>query len=152
MGGACWAAWMPSPCFGISATIGFDSEIPTLADMIFDNYYYDDDDYYRMRLAVKPSLLLRTPSLLGIKSQGMDLRLFAQPGATLSPQLSDTDGSGWIYWRFQGGITATFSDSPATVSLSYGYSSYNLYDGLRYSDGNSQSGTHSVTLILGYKF
>lgn len=145
--------WMPIPYIGIGAAIGFDSEMQGLLDSEVDEY----DPDYLIRLIFKPSLMLRTPSLLHIESQYMDLHLFASPGIIMSTPASGAKDSGWLYWTASAGITAIIDR--LTLSLGYSQSNYSLTDGIIYTLNNQgiyikdkNNNTHSVFFTLGWKF
>ena len=149
--------WMPIPYIGIGAAIGFDSEIKEISDWGRNKYDPCYVDNYCMRFIFKPSLMLRTPSLLHIKSQDMDLHLFASPGIIMSPPASGAKGSEWLYWTGSAGITAIIDR--LTLSLGYSQSNYSLIDGNPYTHHgydpyvrNKKNYTHSVFFTLGWKF
>lgn len=148
-------AWMPLGLVGLSASIGLDSEIYELADWgRGDDADFDND--YCCRLLFKPSLLLRTPPLLHIESQGLDIGLFAMPGLTLATPGRGAKNSDWYYRHIAAGFNFTFDR--LVFTLGYSYSTYNLLDGHPathhggyYEDGKLP-GTHSVFVGCGYKF
>lgn len=148
-------AWMPLRLVGVSASLGLDSEIYELADW----GHTDDPDFeydYCGRVLFKPSLVLRTPTLLHFESQGLDIALFAMPGLTLATPARGSHNSGWCYWNLAGGINAIFDR--LVFTLGYSYSTYNLLDGHPYThhggyyDNGDLPGTHSVFVGVGYKF
>lgn len=144
--------WFPIRYLGIGASLGIDSEIKEFSD--WGRGDYDEYDYCA-RFIFKPSLLLRTPSLLHLKSQDMDFHLFASPGIIMSPPAKGARNSGWLYWSGATGVTAIVDR--LTFSLGYSCSNYNILDGSPYTHHpydkkDSRQYTHSVFIVFGYKF
>ena len=132
-------AWYPVETFGLRASIAFAGEYSDLLDKIVDRWHDDDDYYYydygrdyTWRFKFSPSIELRSPAIIKFNSDA-NLRLFANPGVTLSPGAPGSRGAKWFTWQVRGGIEFNFS----IVSLQLGYRCTNFY---LYS-GNPYSGT-----------
>lgn len=134
-----------------------DAEIKELFDWgrKEGDFFYEDD--YCARFIFKPSVLLRSPSLWYMKSQELDLHLFALPGIIMASPAPGARDSGWLYWSGAVGLTAVYDR--LTFSLGYNCSNYYLLDGNPYAhhsyekyEKREKQRTHSVFIMLGYKF
>jgi len=125
--------WYPVETFGLRASIGCSGEYREMFDDIYDDWRYEYDYYnnYTWRFKFSPSIELRSPALIKF-GDDKNIRLFANPGITLSPGASGSMDAKWFTWQVRGGIEVNFG----IVSLQFGYrcTNFYLYSGNPYSE------------------
>ncbi|MCM1450955.1 MAG: hypothetical protein NC102_01685 [Clostridium sp.] len=117
--------YYPVPTFGIRASLGMAGEYRDLYDRWFDDWgceHYSYADDYTWRFKFSPSIELRSPALVKF-SDTSSLRLFANPGVTLSPGAEGSRGAKWFTWQIRGGLEFDFG----SIALQMGYRCTNFY-------------------------
>lgn len=145
-------AYFPSQYIGVKASLGFASEIERAEDWGREDW--ESDNIYASRFKLNPSIVLRTPRLINIPSQGAGLYLFAEPGVVLSPGAQESTHARWLSKDIKGGINMQVDR--LIFSVGYGYSNFNIYSGRPYnaqgSDDDYDRPTHSIFISIAGKF
>lgn len=126
--------WYPVQTFGLRASLGFAGEYRDLyrhwLESWEDEYYYYDRDY-TWRFKFSPSIELRSPALVKFNSDS-NLRLFANPGITLSPGAPGSTDAKWFTWQVRGGLEINVNI--VSIQLGYRCTNFYLYSGNPYSE------------------
>lgn len=149
------AAYFPTACVGLKASIGMAEEIEGLGDLIknaihdypYDDYY--DTPYYTARFKFNPAIVLRTPRVIYWRSQDAGFHLFAEPGMVISPGARHSRNAKICCLDLKAGINLQIDRF--IVCVGYGITDFNLYSGHpRFK--NSDTLTHSGFIGGAYKF
>lgn len=127
-------AYYPVETFGIRVSLGMAGEYQDMYDQWsdrwgYDHYYYNRD--YTWRFKFSPSIELRSPALIKFSSRN-NLRLFVNPGITLSPGAKGSHDAKWFTWQARGGLEFNFSD--VALQLGYRCTNFYLYSGNPFSE------------------
>lgn len=117
--------YYPVQTFGFRVSLGMAGEYEEMYDQWsdrwgYDHYYFNHN--YTWRFKFSPSIELRSPALIKF-SESNNLRLFANPGITLSPGAAGSDNAKWFTWQVRGGLEFNFSN----IALQMGYRCTNFY-------------------------
>lgn len=145
------------PSFAVRMDIGAIGEFTEVEDWeIFDddNQSWSRESDYASRFVFTPSVEMRSPALLKWRNDANGLRLFANPGISLSPGASGSVHPDWLYWQLRGGVQLNFSDF--VLQMGYGYSNFDLYSGNPVSHNNKSEDrkkrTHTGFINLAFCF
>lgn len=145
-------AYFPVDYFGLKLSLGTAAEIECFNDWGVEDWMKSQD--YAIRLKVIPAIALRTPQLCHFKSPDSGLSLFAEPGLTLAPGASGSEGAKTVCWDFRCGFNLQFGN--AIVSIGYEASNFTLYSGRPLSHyaapDKDKYTTNSVFIGIGGKF
>lgn len=124
----------PVETFGVKVSLGMAGEYRDIFNRYYDywgNEYYDYNDDYTWRFKFSPSLELRSPALIKF-SDSNNLRLFANPGITLSPGAAGSHDAKWFTWQVRGGLEFNFGS--VGMQLGYRCTNFYLYSGNPFSN------------------
>lgn len=146
------AAYFPIQYIGFKASLGVAGEIEQMGDWGEDEW--ETGHHYASRFKFNPAVVLRSPRVANIESQGCGFYVFAEPGFVLSPGASGSRHPEWLRWDVKAGINMQIGR--CVFTFGYGVSNFSLYSG---SPDNMQGLperdnyiTHNVFLGCGYKF
>jgi len=155
--------YRPIPYLGIKLALGLAGEIQALEDWHIEDWWYDeyhepyydyDDKNYTLRFKFMPSIDLRSPTIIRLKSQDATFHVFATPGITLSPGATGSRNAQWFNWQTRAGIEMTISEF--VIRIGYGITNFSLYSGRPYNENglpsNPEHITHSGFTTLAYRF
>lgn len=126
--------WYPVHTFGLKLSLGMAGEYGGMYDYVEDywgndHYYYNDD--YTCRFKFSPSIELRSPAIIKF-SGDRNLRLFLNPGITLSPGAKGSYKAKEFTWQVRGGLEYNFGS--LAVQVGYRCTNFYLYSGNPYSE------------------